>query len=121
MWDMMWRATINYGRKGLPIQALSAVDLALWDLLGKLRNEPVYVAASKQPSLCAPDRFVAGMRCSEEKYATGSPVTAPLATRATLRNWDLSVASTLVRMALKTAMKVQQARYRSPTELASCV
>jgi len=42
MWDMMWRATINYGRKGLPIQALSAVDLALWDLLGKIRNEPVY-------------------------------------------------------------------------------
>ncbi|KAH8055504.1 mandelate racemase/muconate lactonizing enzyme [Aureococcus anophagefferens] len=41
MWDMMWRATINYGRKGLPIQCISAVDLALWDLLGKLRNEPV--------------------------------------------------------------------------------
>jgi L-rhamnonate dehydratase len=42
MWDQMWRATINYGRKGLPIQAISAVDLALYDLLGKLRNEPVY-------------------------------------------------------------------------------
>eukprot|EP00937_MAST-01D_sp_MAST-1D-sp2_P006119 g6119.t1 len=42
MWDQMWRATINYGRKGLPIQALSAVDLAIWDLLGKLRDEPVY-------------------------------------------------------------------------------
>ena len=42
MWDQMWRSTINYGRKGLPIQAISAVDLALWDLLGKLRNEPVY-------------------------------------------------------------------------------
>jgi len=42
MWDQMFRATINYGRKGLPIQALSAVDLALWDLLGKLRGEPVY-------------------------------------------------------------------------------
>ena len=38
----MWRSTINYGRKGLPIQALSAVDLAIWDLLGLLRNEPVY-------------------------------------------------------------------------------
>jgi L-rhamnonate dehydratase len=42
MWDQMFRATINYGRKGLPIQAISAVDLALWDLLGKIRDEPVY-------------------------------------------------------------------------------
>ena len=42
IWDQMWRATVNYGRKGLPIQAISAVDLALWDLLGKLRNEPVF-------------------------------------------------------------------------------
>ena len=33
---------MNYGRKGLPLQAISAVDIALWDLLGKLRNEPVY-------------------------------------------------------------------------------
>lgn len=42
LYDQMWRATTNYGRKGLPLQAISAVDLALWDLLGKLRNEPVY-------------------------------------------------------------------------------
>ena len=38
----MWRATLPYGRKGLAIHAISAVDLALWDLLGKLRDEPVY-------------------------------------------------------------------------------
>lgn len=31
-----------YGRKGLPLTAISVIDLALWDLLGKLRNEPVY-------------------------------------------------------------------------------
>lgn len=31
-----------YGRKGLPIAAISAVDLALWDLVGKIRGEPVY-------------------------------------------------------------------------------
>ena len=42
MWDQMYRATLNYGRKGLPLQAISAVDLALWDLLGHLRREPVY-------------------------------------------------------------------------------
>ena len=42
IFDQMWRATMPYGRKGLTIQAISAVDLALWDLLGKLRGEPVY-------------------------------------------------------------------------------
>jgi L-rhamnonate dehydratase len=42
MWDQMWRSTLFYGRKGLAINALSAVDLALWDLLGKVRDEPVY-------------------------------------------------------------------------------
>lgn len=31
-----------YGRKGLPLTAISVIDLALWDLVGKLRNEPVY-------------------------------------------------------------------------------
>lgn len=43
MWDQMFRSTLNYGRKGLPVQAISAVDLALWDLLGKIRKEPVYM------------------------------------------------------------------------------
>lgn len=38
----MYRSSLYYGRKGLPLTAISAIDLALWDLLGKLRNEPVY-------------------------------------------------------------------------------
>jgi L-rhamnonate dehydratase len=42
MHDQMMRATLNYGRKGLAVQAVSAVDLALWDLLGKLRKAPVF-------------------------------------------------------------------------------
>ncbi len=42
MWDCMYKATVNYGRKGLPIQAISAVDLAIWDALGKLHGLPVY-------------------------------------------------------------------------------
>ena len=42
IWDQMYRASLPYGRKGLPIMALSAVDLALWDLNGKLRDEPVF-------------------------------------------------------------------------------
>jgi L-alanine-DL-glutamate epimerase-like enolase superfamily enzyme len=42
IWDQIYRASMHYGRKGVTIAALSVVDLALWDLLGVLRDEPVY-------------------------------------------------------------------------------
>ena len=42
MWEQMWRASIHYARKGLGVHAISAVDIALWDLAGKTLNEPVY-------------------------------------------------------------------------------
>lgn len=42
MWDQMYFATIYYGRKGVVINAISGVDLALWDLLAKVRKEPVH-------------------------------------------------------------------------------
>lgn len=42
IWDQMFNSTMYYGRKGVVINAISGVDLALWDLLGKVRNEPVY-------------------------------------------------------------------------------
>ncbi|MBB3912660.1 L-rhamnonate dehydratase [Sphingomonas desiccabilis] len=42
IWDQMYFSTQYYGRKGLVVNAISGVDLALWDLLGKLRGEPVH-------------------------------------------------------------------------------
>ncbi len=42
LWDQMWRASLPYGRRGLPVMAISGVDEALWDLLGKAAGEPVY-------------------------------------------------------------------------------
>ena len=42
IWDQMYRSTLFYGRKGLVLNVVSAIDLALYDLLGKLREEPVY-------------------------------------------------------------------------------
>lgn len=42
IWDQLYRSSLPYGRKGMPIMAISAVDLALWDLIGKVRGEPVY-------------------------------------------------------------------------------
>jgi L-rhamnonate dehydratase len=42
LWDMMYRATIPFGRKGAAIEAISAVDIALWDIAGKEVEKPVY-------------------------------------------------------------------------------
>lgn len=42
LWDQMFRASIPYGRKGAAIEALSALDIALWDLAGKMTGQPVY-------------------------------------------------------------------------------
>ncbi|MBM3460232.1 MAG: L-rhamnonate dehydratase [Armatimonadetes bacterium] len=42
LYDMMFRLTKPYGSTGLASYAVSAVDLALWDLKGKLLGQPVY-------------------------------------------------------------------------------
>lgn len=41
LWDELYTASIPYGRKGVAIMALSGVDLALWDALGKAERKPV--------------------------------------------------------------------------------
>lgn len=42
LWDQMFRSSLPYGRKGLPIMALSGVDIALWDIVGKATGQPVW-------------------------------------------------------------------------------
>jgi L-rhamnonate dehydratase len=42
LWDIMWRASLPYGRMGVVMNAISGVDLALWDLIGKTLGMPVY-------------------------------------------------------------------------------
>lgn len=42
LWQLMYRKTMAFGRKGIGMVAISAVDIALWDLLGKDAKQPVY-------------------------------------------------------------------------------
>ena len=42
LWDVMRRISAPYGSAGLASYAMSAVDIALWDLKGKLLRRPVY-------------------------------------------------------------------------------
>ena len=42
IWEKMYRRTHAWGRRGLGMVAISAIDIALWDILGKLTNKPVF-------------------------------------------------------------------------------
>jgi L-alanine-DL-glutamate epimerase-like enolase superfamily enzyme len=64
LWHEMMRATHMWGRRGIETYALSGIDIALWDLLGKITGEPVHrllgtaqktVRAYYAPSFKKPD------------------------------------------------------------------
>ena len=59
-WDALYCESIPYGRKGIGVMALSGIDLALWDLLGKAENAPVHALIGPR----AKDRI--------RSYATGA-------------------------------------------------
>lgn len=42
LWDEMFERSYYYGRKGAAITAMSAVDMALWDIVGKATDRPLY-------------------------------------------------------------------------------
>ncbi len=54
-WDHLYEQSLPYGRKGLAMMALSGVDLALYDLLAKAENVPVYelLGGAQKPSVLA--------------------------------------------------------------------
>lgn len=58
IWEKMYWATLQYGRRGAPIIALSAIDIAIWDLKGKILNQPVH-------------RLLGGHRDTVPSYGSG--------------------------------------------------
>jgi len=45
LWQQMYRRTMAFGRKGVAMTAISAVDIALWDLRCRRANLPLYKLA----------------------------------------------------------------------------
>lgn len=41
LWHDVYNRLRDHGQKGMPIQALSGVDIALWDLAGKIHGVPI--------------------------------------------------------------------------------
>ncbi len=42
LWQKMYRGSIFFGRGGAAQQAISGIDMALWDIAGKVYQQPVY-------------------------------------------------------------------------------
>lgn len=43
IWSIMHRRTLDFARSGVLVSAISAIDVALWDLKGKILEQPVHL------------------------------------------------------------------------------
>jgi L-alanine-DL-glutamate epimerase-like enolase superfamily enzyme len=42
LWQHLYRHTMAFGRKGIAMVAISALDIAIWDLMGKAARQPCF-------------------------------------------------------------------------------
>ncbi|MBB6735733.1 mandelate racemase/muconate lactonizing enzyme family protein, partial [Cohnella sp. CBP 2801] len=43
IWARMYRSSFYHGRRGAAMHAMSAIDIAIWDIIGKAAGQPVGV------------------------------------------------------------------------------
>ena len=72
--EAFWRRAYDgshvYGNKGLEMRALSAVDLALWDILGQSLGQPIWQVLG---GTSHPDGVPVYNTCAQAGYAQGTP------------------------------------------------
>ena len=42
LWRRMYFGSLYYGRRGAAVHAISGVDIALWDIAGKVHGQPIH-------------------------------------------------------------------------------
>jgi L-alanine-DL-glutamate epimerase-like enolase superfamily enzyme len=42
LWQKMYMGTIYFGRRGVALHAMSGVEIALWDIAGKMQGKPIH-------------------------------------------------------------------------------
>ena len=42
LYDLMVRRSVTYGRRGAVMHVVSGIEIALWDILGKVTQQPIY-------------------------------------------------------------------------------
>ncbi|WP_433605306.1 mandelate racemase/muconate lactonizing enzyme family protein [Dactylosporangium sp. CA-139114] len=96
LWHDMMRATHMWGRRGVETYALSGIDIALWDLLGKITGQPVHrLLGTSQHSVRA--YFAPSLKPVDEAVAEAREAVAAGYTAIKLRvDGDLSRAIQLV-------------------------
>ena len=70
IWETMYRSTLNIGRRGVVLHAISAIDIALWDLLGEAARRAGLRPARRQGAARRSPRMRAG--CTRPRTSTRS-------------------------------------------------
>jgi D-galactarolactone cycloisomerase len=66
IWDTLYRRTLDYARSGILMAAVSAIDVAVWDLKGKILGLPVHqLLGGKKRDTIFP--YATGLYFREEK------------------------------------------------------
>ena len=50
LWQKMYQGTVYFGRRGVVLHAMSGIEIALWDIVGKAVGKPIHALRRRRAS-----------------------------------------------------------------------